>query len=259
MLPKQLVGALESDEDRHLPCVAQAMFSRCPAKEDTLEFTVAYTDGAGEGFTVRVHEHERSHLRSDVVATGHGAFEVESLVQEVPRLVSRPPFGYAETSLGIYRTPDRSESTKIGTLKSGEEVLAVDYSLDGRWLRISSPMDGWMQAKTRDGRPLLADVVGRPHLRQVIIVRAGEQVTAAETGHAEMLHEACDITTMESPLSPTYSLAKRIGVTDTCRATEHSHYNSRIREQDRLGRKNAHLEGAALVGPHGRRAVLGVF
>lgn len=153
--------------------IAQALFgaSTPSAKEDALEFTLSFMNATSEqGFTVRVHAHDRSPLRSDAIPSGQG-LDVTSILQSVPRLLSRPPLGYAETTLGVYRKPERDEAGRVGTLSEGAEVMGGAEAHKGRWMRISSPLEGWIQARTRDGRDLLEAAPGQPNLRQVVSIR----------------------------------------------------------------------------------------
>jgi len=231
--------------------VAKATFAPCPtgavlgpAEADLLEFTLAYTAEAGEGFTVRVNAHSHSPIRSNVATVGK-AFEVMSELQEVPRLAARPPYGYEEVALGVYQDPCRCNAERVAQLQPGDEVMATN-SREGRWLKISAPVVGWVQAETRDGRPMLEPLVGlRPHLRQVITVRP-RHGWYPDAGQPEA----------EATLG-VWSAAQKAQSDDLIFSADQ--HGARSAEAVRLGRESAAMEGVALVGQRPRTNLVGVF
>jgi hypothetical protein len=197
-----------------------------------------------EGFTIRIHAHSRSPLRSDVIASGHG-LDVSSVLESIPRLVSRPPLGYAETALGVYRKPERDEAARVGTLSEGVEVLAGRCDRQGRWMHISAPVDGWIQACTRDGRDLLEEVQGEPNLRQVVSIRARKpaDIDVAATAKPAVINGQKD----QQQASP--------------RAAELAHFkkSAAFSEASRLDREASSLEANSLLGIRSRKALVGVL
>jgi hypothetical protein len=73
--------------------------------------------------------------------------------------------------LGVYRKPERDEGARLGTLNDGDEVMMGSSARTGRWMHISWPLHGWIQARTRDGQPLLEEIAGQPNMRQIVSVR----------------------------------------------------------------------------------------
>lgn len=217
--------------------VARAAFKSPPAGGEVLEFTLAYTDESGEGFTVRVNAISHSPIRSDVVVAGQEV-NVTSEIQEVSRQVVRPPFGY-EAALGVYRDPARCDAARVAQLEPGDEVLAAMGARQGRWLKIVAPAIGWIQAETRDGRPMLDRLIGqRPHLRQVVTVRPRHgwypeaDLSEADRRAVAEKHLSNDIIS--------------------------GGHSARAAEAIRLGREAAALDGGGFVG-RSRAALVGVF
>lgn len=248
-LPRTVGPALAPDREPGAPSTAQASFSSSALRGDALEFALSYADGTGEGFTVRVHAHNKSPLRSDVVAAGQ-ELDISSVVEEVPRLVVSPPLGYADTALGVYGAPARCETDRVGKLNVGDEVFAGSGPREGRWLRIVWPLQGWVQAETRDGRPLLLQLLptmgGRPHLRQVVILRPrhGRLHTPAATRAASL---------GRPPSRPQEAEAE-----DAARAAERALSSAKAAEGARFERDSVSLERTAFVGRH-RSTLRGVF
>lgn len=231
---------------------AKAIFTPCPTGSllgpvdaDLLEFTLAYTAEAGEGFTVRVNAHSHSPIRSGVATVGK-AFEVLSELHEVPRLVTRPPLGYEEVALGVYKGPRRCDAERVAQLQPGDEVMATNFR-EGRWLKISAPVVGWVQSETRDGRPMLEPLVGlRPHLRQVITVRPRHGWYPDTAGQ------------QESEATPGVWSAPEKALSDDLIFSADQHC-ARSAEAVRLARESAAMEGVALVGRRPRTNLVGVF
>lgn len=248
-LPFTAASALAPDPVKHAPATAQASFASDSTLGDVLEFTLAYSDTAGEGFTVRVHAHSCSPLRSDVVSVGQD-LSVTSMVEEVPRLVARPPVGYAETALGVYKSATRSEDLRVGELRPGDEVLASGGPREGRWLRITAPHDGWVQAETRDGHPILAELEGhRRHLRQVIVVRP------LYTGPPLQVPQRL------APL-PLNTLPRAFPCghpDDGTRASERSYFSARASRVARLDKEAATLRAKSLLGKAPQASLLGAL
>lgn len=95
--------------------------------------------------------------------------EAESVMEEVPRARVAPPSAYLHgPALAVYARPNASEA--LGRLSVGDEVMCGGRQ--GRWRKITYPLEGWVQAETRDGRAILQPLFGlRPHLRQVVTLR----------------------------------------------------------------------------------------
>eukprot|EP00419_Tripos_fusus_P061055 CAMPEP_0172926558 /NCGR_PEP_ID=MMETSP1075-20121228/215781_1 /TAXON_ID=2916 /ORGANISM="Ceratium fusus, Strain PA161109" /LENGTH=365 /DNA_ID=CAMNT_0013787647 /DNA_START=1 /DNA_END=1098 /DNA_ORIENTATION=- len=248
-LPFSAASALAPDPIKHAPVTAQAAFASDSTLGDVLEFTLAYSDKAGEGFTIRVHAHSCSPLRSDVVSVGQD-LSVTSMVEEVPRLIARPPAGYEETALGVYKSATRSEDLRLGELRPGDEVLASGGPREGRWLRITSPYDGWVQAETRDGYPILVEQKGRRrHLRQVIVVRpfyAGPPPKAAQR-----------VTSL--PISTLPWALPRDHPNDEARAIERAYFSARASRAERLDKEAATLRAKSLLGKAPQATLLGAL
>eukprot|EP00439_Symbiodinium_sp_Y106_P059984 s2381_g8.t2 len=125
------------------------------------------------GVTIRVNAHAASPMQSSIQVHAQD-LEVTSVMQNVPRLRVRPPAGYEGTSLGVESGPGRADRSDapIFMLRVHDEVMAGMGPRQGRWLKITHPVEGWVQAATRDGQDILKEVVGcRPNLRQVVTVR----------------------------------------------------------------------------------------
>eukprot|EP00401_Gymnodinium_catenatum_P066560 CAMPEP_0117559196 /NCGR_PEP_ID=MMETSP0784-20121206/53233_1 /TAXON_ID=39447 /ORGANISM="" /LENGTH=351 /DNA_ID=CAMNT_0005356561 /DNA_START=8 /DNA_END=1060 /DNA_ORIENTATION=+ len=258
-LPHTIGIVLAPDPEQHASPTAQAAFSPAPAScpAQGIEFTLAYTDGTGEGFTIRACAH--AHYRADVLTVGQ-ELSVASCLEEVPRLVAKPPPGYSETALGVYSSPGRCEAMRIGELRPDDEVLAGSGPRQGRWLRITAPCEGWVQAETRSGVPLLVTVPHlRPHLRQIVTVRprykaiseVGEREAAAGAAAADPA-AAPGAIRADCERDPTYS---RAGAKEVARETERTYCNARAQEALRLGRELATLEDVSLIGRRPRRAL----
>lgn len=254
-LPHAVGPALAPDLDRHAEPTAQAAFNLCSARGDLLEFTLAYADGSGEGFTVRVHAHSHSPLRSDAVGVGQD-LAITSTLEEVPRYVARPPQGYAETALGVYKAPARCEDMRVGELRPGDEVLAGSGPREGRWLRITAPFEGWVQAETRDGQLLLAELRGqRPHLRQVVVVRPRYGGTAQAAQADGCSSASVSATPAALPSVPREARGSARGE----RAAEGALFSARRAEALRLERERTALEVTSLIGRRPQNALLGVL
>ncbi|CAJ1414549.1 unnamed protein product [Effrenium voratum] len=159
--------------------------------------------------------------------------EAASVLQEVPRLRVQPPFGYADTALGVY--PGPSACDPVGRLAVGDEVLAGLGPRQGRWLKITYPMEGWVQAATRDGQAILHELVGkRPNLRQVVTVRSKPSKSV----------------TM-SPVQRTNASLPR--------DVEEKYFKARACEASKLLREFAQLEVQGWKGGKPRQSVRGVF
>lgn len=236
---------------------AQAVFgdSAHSAKEDALEFTLSFMDAASEeGFTVRVNAHARSPLRSDAIASGQG-LDVSSVLQTLPRLVSQPPLGYADTTLGVYRKPERDEAARLGTLIVGTEVLAGGEVLQGRWMHISAPFEGWIQARTRDGRPLLQDAEGQPNMRQVVAIRPRNPADiqcAVAAASVRFSGEDC------AGLWPPAPWAEK---ETQSWVAEMSHFknSAALGEANRLDKEASNLEAKSFLGLRSRKALVGAL
>jgi len=256
---RTLGAALAPDDEQHPRPTAQAAFNASAKRGDCLEFNLAYHDGFGEGFTARAHAHLKSTIRGDAVPVGQ-LLDVSSTLEEVPRLVVEPPVGYAETALGVYSSPSRCEADRVGSLTPGDEVLAGYGPRRGRWLRISWPMLGWVQAETRDGRPLLVSPAlssehGRPHLRQVVVVRPrhGAPVAAPAQGPAASLAEAAAVAAPSTWRPPEEDPNVELN-----RFAEGAASRARAAEAERFLRESSTLERTAFVSRH-RSAMRGVF
>ncbi|CAE8734014.1 unnamed protein product, partial [Polarella glacialis] len=255
-LPRSVGPVVAPDPESHPSPTAQATFSSCAVLGDLLEFTVSYHDGKGEGFTVRVHAHSNSPLRSGVCANAL-ELDVTSATQEVPRLVARPPTGYAETALGVYSSPGRVEALKVGELKPETEVLAGIGPRQGRWLKITAPLEGWIQAETRDGRAIVHELKGqRPNLRQVVTLRPVHGRTAPAMSPALKDQEAA-LRDATSPISHSGPAGDSDDVQK--RAAEGAYFSVRAAEAERLLRERARIEATGIKGARPRQRVLGVF
>lgn len=226
------------------PPAALAAFECSAALGDLLEFTLAYAGDSCEGFTVRVHAHARSPLSSDAVAAG-SQLEVVSRLVEVPRLAARPPHGYVETALGVYARPSRDEAARVGELRLDQEVLAASGARQGRWLQITAPFAGWVQAEARDGSPFLAapDGGGAPHLRQVVELRPAASAQSKPAA--------------APPPSAARQADREVHPAPCARASESEYARIRAAEAARLGQANALVGGAGHVG-RGRRTMRGI-
>lgn len=77
----------------------------------------------------------------------------------------------ARASPGIYPRPSACDC--MGHLSVDQEVLQGLGPRHGRWLKITWPMEGWVQAETRHGQPILEPLPAtRPNLRQVVTLRS---------------------------------------------------------------------------------------
>lgn len=151
--------------------VAQATFCDRIPGTDALEFNMSFISEGGQGFTIRVHAHSCSAMRSDAIAEGE-ELQVSSAWEEVPRYRVSPPSICDEKCLGVYASPGLCDAERVGKLVPGEEVVATSGAPPERWLEISHPLQGWILAELRDGRPLIERLhLERPHMRQVITVQ----------------------------------------------------------------------------------------
>lgn len=249
-LPRSVGPALQPDTHLRAPTSALAVFSSGGSRGETLEFVLGYDDGGGEGFTIRVHANQSSPLRSDVIATGHD-LQVSSHREEVQRLVCTPPEGYAELALGVYATAARCQAELVGQLCPGDEVLAASGARQGRWMRIAWPLQGWLQAETRDGQPLLQPVPSsgncRPHTRQVVSVRPAPRPQSSPPPQgAGQVQAAQALSSALAPAPPQE------------RAVERGFVESRTAEVARMHRNSEELERAHFLGRH-RAALRGIF
>eukprot|EP00931_Biecheleriopsis_adriatica_P092297 TRINITY_DN66118_c0_g1_i1.p1 TRINITY_DN66118_c0_g1~~TRINITY_DN66118_c0_g1_i1.p1 ORF type:complete len:510 (-),score=89.36 TRINITY_DN66118_c0_g1_i1:2-1507(-) len=243
-LPKSVRPVLAPDPESNPPATVQAKFSSRAALGDLLEFSVTYVDSQGNGVTVRAHANAASSLRSSAQVHGQ-ELEAVSAVEEVPRLVVRPPLGYAETALGVYSKPGRCAALQVGELKAEDEVVSGHGPRDGRWMKISHPVEGWVQAETRDGRPLLHEFIGtRPNLRQVVTLRP---VKSNQCGR-----------TLSQPLSARLPCTEAKACQERSDA-EKTYFSVRAAEASRLHRERALLESSGLKGYRVRQSILGVF
>eukprot|EP00930_Biecheleria_cincta_P082810 TRINITY_DN7245_c0_g1_i2.p1 TRINITY_DN7245_c0_g1~~TRINITY_DN7245_c0_g1_i2.p1 ORF type:complete len:342 (+),score=70.75 TRINITY_DN7245_c0_g1_i2:48-1073(+) len=251
--PRCVAPALVPDPDAHPPPTAQARFTSDAKLGDLLEFTLSYLDDRGEGLTVRAHAHATSSMRSSCQVHGQD-LEVSSVIEEVPRMVARPPLGYAETALGVYAKPGRCAALQLGELRPGDEVLRGAGPRDGRWMKITWPMQGWIQAETRDGRPLFEELLClRPNLRMVITLRPmhgrpGQPLSARLPG--------LEAAVASPPHTPAEELSE---AAQKKRETEGAYFSARAAEASRLIREKAWLEMTMLKTCRPRQSVLGVF
>lgn len=246
-----------SSSQEQVTSTAQAVFgaSAHSAKEDALEFTLSFMDTSSEeGFTVRVHAHARSPLRSDAIASGQG-LDVSSVLESVPRLMSRPPPGYAATALGIYRKPERDEASRVGTLTEGQEVLVGRHPAQGRWMHISAPLEGWIQARTRDDRPLLEQAPGQPNMRQVVSIHPREPGVA----RAAVASAAVCLSREEDTVQwPATSWAVQEPEPWTSELV-HFKKSPALSEAIRLDKEASILEARSLLGIRARKALVGAL
>mmetsp|Transcript_55047 Transcript_55047/g.98161 ORF Transcript_55047/g.98161 Transcript_55047/m.98161 type:complete len:543 (+) Transcript_55047:39-1667(+) len=245
-LPRSVGPALAPPEP-HSPATAIAKFESHATLDEMLEFSLTYLDSKGMGLTVRAHAHAASSVRS--CAWTHGQdLDVVSVVEEVPRLLCRPPPGYAETALGVYAKPGRCAALQVGELQPEDEVLAGSGPREGRWLKISYPCDGWVQAETRDGRPLFQEYLQtRSNLRQVVTVRPAHgrsprSVRLPEPDKAQQI-----------------SATRPSSAQEEARKVEATYFNARAVEASRMLRESAILEGSGLKSCKPRQSVKGVF
>lgn len=249
-LPGAVGPALVPDSRIEVAPSAVARFSSDSKRGDALEFVMAFVDSEGEGFAVRAHANQSSPLRSDVLPSGLG-LQVTSQLEEVPRFAVSPPEGYAD-AMGVYPKPARCEAECLGKLRSGDEVLAGAAARQGRWLQLTWPIQGWVQAETRAGEQLLRElpVSGgcRQHLRQVISVRPAVAPAAAlldDGGPREVcLHTAVQDGYSRPPPQD--------------RTAEQQFCEPRAAEVARLERTRGLLERGLCLGSH-RAALRGVF
>ncbi|CAE7939826.1 unnamed protein product, partial [Symbiodinium necroappetens] len=186
---------------------------------------------------IYVNAHAASTMQSSIQVHGQD-LEVTSVMQNVPRLRVQPPRSYAETSLGVESGPGRGSRSAMFTLRLHDEVMAGMGPRQGRWLKITHPVEGWVQAATRDGQDILKEVVGcRPNLRQVVTVRpASKRQTSVQAAPA----------------------AQDIGSFRENEHAENAQSRARAVEACRLLREVARLEA---FGPSGtpRKSTRGVF
>lgn len=236
---------------------AQAAFgdSADSANEDALEFTLSFMDASSEeGFTVRVHAHARSPLRSDAIASGQG-LNISSTLESVPRVISQPPPGYAETALGVYRKPEMDETSRVGTISEGDEVLTGGQAREGRWIHISVPLEGWIQARTRDGRPLLEETLGQANIRQVVSIRPRSPVDMEAT-------LALDTMLAKGGQNCTnWPSGSWIEKEPHSWSAEIAHFkkSAALFEAMRLDKEASSLEAKSLLGGRSRKALVGVL
>jgi len=249
-----VVSALEGTEDHgaalvervllqnpvsHPSPTVQAKFQHSGSCGDLLEFSVTYLTVEGSGVTIRVNAHAASPMQSSIQVHAQD-LEVTSVMQNVPRLRVRPPAGYEGTSLGVESGPGRADRSDapIFMLRVHDEVMAGMGPRQGRWLKITHPVEGWVQAATRDGQDILKEVVGcRPNLRQVVTVRpASKRQTSVQAAPA----------------------TQDIGSFPENEHAEHAQSRARAVEACRLSREVARLEA---LGPSGtpRKSTRGVF
>lgn len=247
-----MVAAMEGAEDHgaalvervllqnpvsHPSPTVQAKFQYSGSCGDLLEFSVTYLTVEGSGVTIRVNAHAASTMQSSIQVHGQD-LEVTSVMQNVPRLRVQPPRSYAETSLGVESGPGRGSRSAMFTLRLHDEVMAGMGPRQGRWLKITHPVEGWVQAATRDGQDILKEVVGcRPNLRQVVTVRpASKRQTSVQAAPA----------------------AQDMGSFREDEHTENAQSRARAVEACRLLREVARLEA---FGPSGtpRKSTRGVF
>ena len=227
-------------EKTHSNDPVQARFGSSMAG-DLLEFTATYlaesANGAMNpwGFTIHVHGNSASSMKSFVQTHGDGAhglhIEVESVMDEVPRFRVKPPSSaYEQTALGVYSRPGAAD--EVGKLKAGDEVLLGIGPRQGRWIKITYPVEGWVQSETRDGQAILHEILGmRPNLRQVVTLRS---------------------------LSATALIGPRVEC-ELPRDHEEAFFKSRANEASRLLREFALLESQGCKGGRPRQTVLGIF
>mmetsp|Transcript_13022 Transcript_13022/g.31036 ORF Transcript_13022/g.31036 Transcript_13022/m.31036 type:complete len:502 (+) Transcript_13022:57-1562(+) len=228
--PGSLERLLLLNPEPHPSPTIQAMFHHSNNCGDLLEFTVTYLTPEGGGVTIHAHAHEASSMQSSVQVHGQ-EFEATSVLEQVPRLQARPPQAHAPLCLGVHARPSFCDA--FSRLNVGEEMMAGMGPRSGRWLKITYPVEGWVQASTRDGQQILREIVGiRPNLRQVVTLRP----VAKRQGPAlPQQKEACP-----------------------SRSTEHTHFKARAEEACRLSREIARLEATGPLGTP-RKSTLGVF
>eukprot|EP00927_Polykrikos_kofoidii_P048488 TRINITY_DN42760_c0_g1_i1.p1 TRINITY_DN42760_c0_g1~~TRINITY_DN42760_c0_g1_i1.p1 ORF type:complete len:503 (-),score=62.07 TRINITY_DN42760_c0_g1_i1:155-1576(-) len=266
-----LAPALAPLTSRQSPPVAQAAFHQNATLGDLLEFTLSFVEAAGEGFTVRVHAHARSPLRSDAAPSGQD-LDVSSTIEEVGRLVAQPPLGYERTAMGVYSSPELVKGTRLGELTPGAEVFSAERGgIGGRWLRITAPLEGWVMASTRDGTQLfsplsaavdeaahsskaLSSCLWRPHIRQVIILRP-RAIESRDGGFVET-SKGSAVSSSHGFVRSDASREARLSLPNTARIPQQ--LRPPEAEARRLHREKTLVEGAFPVG-RTRRALLGVF
>eukprot|EP00435_Cladocopium_sp_Y103_P003524 s4953_g1.t1 len=96
-------------------------------------------------------------MQSFVKVHGEEELEVTSVMEDVPRLRVKPPAAYVHIALGIYTGPGACDA--VGKLSPDDEVLCGMGPRQGRWIKITHPVEGWVQAETRDGQAILHEVV----------------------------------------------------------------------------------------------------
>jgi len=227
---KTLELGLIQDPQEHRSPTIQATFDSGVAG-DLLEFSATYlAGGCGIGLSIEAHANSCSSMQSFVKVHGE-ELEVLSVMEDVPRLRVGPPAAYINTTLGVYSGPGACDA--VGKLSPGDEVMAGIGPRRGRWIKITYPVEGWVQAETRDGQAVLHEVLGtRPNLRQVVTLRS----------HGPRSREL--------PLPVEDS---------TSREKERAYFNARSCEATRLLREFARLESRVCKGGKPRQTVLGIF
>lgn len=232
----QLRGVVASVTPGRTWIVATAAFGFSETCGDVLEFPLSFSDAEGRGFTVRVHCHDKSPLRSDALSA-HQALGTHVELEEVPNLVARPPVGY-EDSLGIYSTPGREEKNRLGSFKVGDQILVG--ASQGRWRQVTAPTEGWVLFETRDGVPLFQELPGAAaHIRQTVTLKSlpgGKPLMRLEK---------------EPAVEPKGA--------DPDRLAEMKAYIARQQVHDTISKRNAHLEEHRLLGARKRQQWKGVL
>jgi len=210
------------------------------ACDDMLEFPLAFSDADGRAFTVRVHCHDHSPLRSDAISASQ-ALQVDGELEEIPRLIARPPMAF-EDSLGIYSTPQKIEENRLGSLKNGDYALFGPRK--GRWAQLTAPVQGWVLFESREGVPFFVnEEPGSMHIRQTITLKTlsgGKPIARTEY--------------KEPPVKP-----KVTSITEQDRLAEMKAHVARQQVQQAMGKRNAELEGQKLLGARKRQQWMGVL